>query len=338
MKKTVTRLESRMSSIWDLPVRAFAGVKRLVLIVRMRWASSRMATSSLSVTVAVSRKYLNSAPARPPTILRRFSVNAFEPVRWSVLRPRSASSATRLRAMTDLPVPGPPSMRKTTFCWFCAGVADRVEDRVVGDELLVEEHEGRLVADDAGDVVEQALVRLEGGRGDALEDLALVRAGDALVEEGREARPTGRRRTTGSCRAASRSRRGRAATSGRAGRSGGRRRRRARSRGRRRTPDACPAGSAGTARPGATGGGVARPAAVVDGDAVGDVRAADLGPLLELDDDGGVALRVGVRAGDEDVEPLRGERHLELDEDPLVGQVGDLEDVRHRARASFART
>ncbi len=38
---------------------------------------------------------------------------------------------------------------------------------------------------------------------------------------------------------------------------------------------------------------VARPAAVVDGHAVGDVRAADLGPLLELDDDRGVALRVG---------------------------------------------
>ena len=203
MKKTVTRLESRMSSIWDLPVRAFAGVKRLVLIVRIRWASSRIATSSLSVTVAVSRKYLNSAPARPPTILRRFSVNAFEPVRWSVLRPRSASSATRLRAMTDLPVPGPPSTRKTTFCWFWPACADGVEDRVVGDELLVEEHERRLVADDAGDVVEQALVRLERGRGDALEDLALVRARDALVEEGREVRRAGRRRTTGSSRAAS---------------------------------------------------------------------------------------------------------------------------------------
>ena len=38
---------------------------------------------------------------------------------------------------------------------------------------------------------------------------------------------------------------------------------------------------------------VARPAAEVDGDAVGDVRPADLGPLLELDDDGGVAGRSG---------------------------------------------
>ena len=42
MKKTDTRLASRMSSIWALPVRAFAGVKRLVLIVRMRCASSRI--------------------------------------------------------------------------------------------------------------------------------------------------------------------------------------------------------------------------------------------------------------------------------------------------------
>ena len=31
-----------MSSIWALPVRAFAGVKRLVLIVRIRCASSRI--------------------------------------------------------------------------------------------------------------------------------------------------------------------------------------------------------------------------------------------------------------------------------------------------------
>ena len=51
MKKTDTRLASRMSSIWALPVRAFAGVKRLVLIVRMRWASSRTTTSSGSVDV-----------------------------------------------------------------------------------------------------------------------------------------------------------------------------------------------------------------------------------------------------------------------------------------------
>ncbi len=68
-----------------------------------------------------------------------------------------------------------------------AGAADGVEDRVVGDELLVEERERRLVADDAGDVVEQALVRLERGRGDAIEDdAALVGSGDALVEERRE--------------------------------------------------------------------------------------------------------------------------------------------------------
>ena len=80
MKNTDTRVESRMSSICVLPVRAFAGVKRLVLTDRIRCASSRMTTSSGSSTVAVSRKYLNRTLARPPTILRRFSVKAFEPV------------------------------------------------------------------------------------------------------------------------------------------------------------------------------------------------------------------------------------------------------------------
>ena len=56
-----------------------------------------------------------------------------------------------------------------------AGAADLIEDRVVGDELLVEQDERRLVADDSGDVVEQALVRLERGAGDAVQDRALVR-------------------------------------------------------------------------------------------------------------------------------------------------------------------
>ena len=51
-----------------------------------------------------------------------------------------------------------------TFCWFWPARADRVEDRVVGDQLFVEEREDGLVPDDAGDVVEQALVRAEGGR------------------------------------------------------------------------------------------------------------------------------------------------------------------------------
>ncbi len=293
MKKTVTRLESRMSSIWDLPVRAFAGVKRLVLIVRMRWASSRMATSSLSVTVAVSRKYLNSAPARPPTILRRFSVNALEPVRWSVLRPRSASSATRLTAMTDLPVPGPPSTRKTTFCWFCARVADGVQDRVVGHELLVEEDERGLVPDDAGDVVEQALVRLEGGRGDALEDLAFVGAGDALVEEGRERV----RLVAGERRVRAEERREVGVVERRLRvvlrvvqvRAGVERDRPVVGERRMRVEEVALVLRDLARRV----EGVARLAAVVDRHAVGDVRAADLGPLLELDDDRRVARSSG---------------------------------------------
>ena len=76
---------------------------------------------------------------------------------------------------------------------------------------------------------------------------------------------------------------------------------------------------------------VARLAAVVDRHAVGDVGAANLGPLLELDDHSRVALRVRVGAGDQDVEALRRERKLELDEDPLVAKVGQLEDVGHRS-------
>ena len=90
--------------------------------------------------------------------------------------------------MTDLPVPGPPSTMKATCCWFWPAAADRIHDRVVGDLLFVEEREDRLVADDAGDVVEQALVRAEGGAGDPVEDRAVVRADDAVLEEGRRRR------------------------------------------------------------------------------------------------------------------------------------------------------
>ncbi len=101
--------------------------------------------------------------------------------------------------MTDFPVPGPPATMKATFCWFWPAAADRIHDRVVGDLLFVEEREDRLVADDARDVVEQALVRAEGGRCDSVEDGAVVRAGDALRRGTSRERPTGRRRRTGSC-------------------------------------------------------------------------------------------------------------------------------------------
>ena len=75
-------------------------------------------------------------------------------------------------------------MRKIASWLVLAGVADGIEDRVVGHELLVEQHEGRLVADDPGHMVEQALVGLERGCGDAIEEGAVfVGTGDALVEE-----------------------------------------------------------------------------------------------------------------------------------------------------------
>ena len=60
--------------------------------------------------------------------------------------------------MTDLPVPGPPCDEEgDLLAARRSGSADLVEDRVEGDELLVEEHEGRLVPDHARHVVEQAL-------------------------------------------------------------------------------------------------------------------------------------------------------------------------------------
>ena len=90
--------------------------------------------------------------------------------------PSAASSATRLTAMTDFPVPGPALDDEDDLLLVLAGAADRIDDRVVGDQLLVEEREDGLVADDPGDVVEQALVRPERGAGDAVEDRAVVRA------------------------------------------------------------------------------------------------------------------------------------------------------------------
>ena len=75
---------------------------------------------------------------------------------------------------------------------------------------------------------------------------------------------------------------------------------------------------------------VALPTTEVDRDAVGDVRTADVRPLLEFDDDGVVAFRRRVGARDHDVEALRAERQLEFDEDALVGQVGVLEHASHR--------
>ena len=67
-----------------------------------------------------------------------------------------------------------------------AGSADRIHDRVVGDLLFVEEREDGLVADDARYVVEQALVRAEGRRGDSVQNGAVVRTGEARVQERRE--------------------------------------------------------------------------------------------------------------------------------------------------------
>ena len=85
-----------------------------------------------------------------------------------------------------LPGAGPAGDDEGDLLLVLAGAADRIHDRVVGDLLFVEQREDRLVADHPRDVVEQALVRAEGGVGDVVEDRAIVRAGDAGVEVGRE--------------------------------------------------------------------------------------------------------------------------------------------------------
>ena len=133
---------------------------------------------------------MNSAPARAPTILRRFSVNAFEPVTWSVRRPERGQLGDEVDRDDRLPGAGPARDDERDLLLVLAGAADRIHDRVVGDLLFVEEREDRLVADDAGDVVEQALVRPEGGVGDSLEDRRR-RPGRRRGRRGRSrARPT----------------------------------------------------------------------------------------------------------------------------------------------------
>ena len=77
---------------------------------------------------------------------------------------------------------------------------------------------------------------------------------------------------------------------------------------------------------------VASLAAVVDRHAVGDVRAADLGPLLELDDDRGVA-GGRVRAGDHHVEALATSAAASARRgSPWSRRSAILQDVRHRAK------
>ena len=91
-------------------------------------------------------------------------MNAFEPVTWSVRRPERGELGDEVDRDDRLPGAGPAGDDERDLLLVLAGRPDRIHDRVVGDLLFVEEREDRLVADDAGDVVEQALVRAEGGR------------------------------------------------------------------------------------------------------------------------------------------------------------------------------
>src|ERR1700690_2155861 len=68
-------------------------------------------------------------------------------------------------------------------------------------------------------------------------------------------------------------------------------------------------------------------ASEIDHYAVRDVRPTDLGPLFQLDHDCRVASgRIGPR--DQDVESLRREWQLELDEDALVAEIAQLKHLR----------
>ena len=115
-----------------------------------------------------------------------------------------------------LPGAGPARDDEGDLLLVLAGAADRIHDRVVGDLLFVEEREDRLVADDAGDVVEQALVRAEGGVGDSSRIGAVVRAGDARRRGSREGVDWSPANAGFVAEERRERRRGRAATSGRA--------------------------------------------------------------------------------------------------------------------------
>ena len=72
-----------------------------------------------------------------------------------------------------------------------------------------------------------------------------------------------------------------------------------------------------------------RTATHLDRHTVGDVGLPDRCPLLELHDDRAVT-SLGVGPRDQAVEATRSEGQLQFDKDALVGEVGQLEDVRHR--------
>ena len=189
--------------------------------------------------------------------------------------------------MTDFPVPGPPATMNADALLVLAGASNGIEDRVVGDELLVEQREDGLVSDDAGDVVEQSLVRSKRRVRDAVEDRSVVRAGDAFVEIGREVvdlvagegrvrreQPRELRVEQRRLLVVRREMQIRASVE-RDGAVGERR--------------------VGVEQVALVLGDLARRMQVVDlvaaegrDDAVGDVRPADVGPLLQLDDDRGI--------------------------------------------------
>ncbi len=91
-----------------------------------------------------SLKYLNSRwvlGERAPATLRRVWVNEREPVACTTVRPRRASSPSSDRAMTLLPLPGPPVTSTTLLLSARAGALDLVQHQVVRQPLVAEQHE-----------------------------------------------------------------------------------------------------------------------------------------------------------------------------------------------------
>ena len=139
MKKTDTRLASRMSSIWALPVRALAGVKRLVLIVRIRWASSRIATSSGSVDGRRVAEVLEQGAGAAADDLAQVLGERLRAGQVEGPEAELGELGDEVDRDDRLAGAGPALDEEDDLLLVLAGAADLIDDRVVGDELLVEE-------------------------------------------------------------------------------------------------------------------------------------------------------------------------------------------------------
>jgi hypothetical protein len=324
MKNTDVRVESRMSSIWALPVRAFAGVNRLVLIVDAVGLVETVRRAPRDGR-GVAEVLEHGAGARTDDLAQVLG----ERLRaGQVERAEPALGQLGDEVEGDDRLPGPGTALDEEDDLLLVMAAPRIRPVALKATSCSQEREDGLVLDEPGDVVQQPLVRFEHGRGDLLEDRAIVRADDVLLEEAgqladgraREERVQGEERLEVGV-----VQRGRRVVLGVV-----------QVRARLQFDRAIRERRVGVHEVTLVLRDLLRgvqdvllvPAAVLDGDAVGDVRPPDLRPLLELDDHRGVAT-----IGFEPV--IITSRRLEsaaasLDDDPLVAHVRQLQHVRHR--------